>query len=138
MLLLSLWLLLRFLKLCLTHNFIEHLESNNLSNHQYGFCKARSTWDFFPHLIYMWSSSPRDFGESSVISFDISKAFDRIWHKVLLARLIALLLPSVNSFLAFYPVALYQLLLTVRLLHSSLSTVVFLRVQSFYLILFSS
>ena len=39
----------------------------------------------------------------------------------------ALLLPSVNSFLAFYPIALYLLLLTAQPLHPSRSPVVFLR-----------
>ena len=45
----------------------------------------------------------------------------------------ALLLPSVNSFLAFYPIALYLLLLTAQPLHPSRSPVVFLRVLFFHL-----
>ena len=48
----------------------------------------------------------------------------------------ALLLPSVNSFLTFYPIALYLLLLTAQPLHPSRSPVVFLRVLSFHLLLF--
>ena len=53
-------------------------------------------------------------------------------------QLMALLLPSVNSFLAFYPIALYLLLLTAQPLHPSWSPVVFLVVLSFHLICFFS
>ena len=74
------------------HNshFIKHLESNNLlSDHQYGFCKARSTGDLLSYLTHAWSSSLRNFGESLVVALDISKAFDRVWHKAVLAKLSA-------------------------------------------------
>ena len=72
----------------LNSHFIKHLESNNLlSDHQYGFCKARSTGDFLSYLAHVWSSSLRNFGESFVVALDISKAFDRVWHKALLAKL---------------------------------------------------
>ena len=84
---LSLRLLLRFLKLCSTPT-IKHLESNNLlSNHQYGFCKARSTGDFLSYLTHTRSSSLRNFGESFVVALDISKASDRVWHNALLTKL---------------------------------------------------
>ena len=89
-LLLSLRLLLRFSKLCLMLNshFIKHLESNNLlSDHQYGFRKARSTGDLLSYLTHVWSSSLKNFGKSFVVALDISKAFDRVWHKALLAKL---------------------------------------------------
>ena len=87
-LLLSLRLLLRFSKLCLNSHFIKHLESNNLlSDHQYGFRKARSTGDLLSYLTHVWSSSLKNFGESFVVALDISKAFDRVWHKALLAKL---------------------------------------------------
>ena len=68
--------------------FIKHLKSNNLlSDHQYGFRKARSTGDLLSYLTHVWSSSLKNFGESFVIALDISKAFDRVWHKALLAKL---------------------------------------------------
>ena len=87
-LLLSLWLLLRLSKLWLNSHFIKHLESNNLlSDHQYGFRKARSTGDLLSYLTHAWSSSLRNFRESFVVALDISKAFDRVWHKALLAKL---------------------------------------------------
>ena len=86
-LLLSFRLLLRFSKLLNSH-FIKHLESNNLlSDHQYGFRKARSTGDLLSYLTHVWSSSLKNFGESFVVALDISKAFDRVWHKALLAKL---------------------------------------------------
>ena len=78
----------KVLETLLNSHFIKHLESNNLfSDHQYGFCKARSTGDLLSYLTYVWSSSLRNFGESFVIALDISKAFDRVWHKALLAKL---------------------------------------------------
>ena len=81
-LLLSLRLLLMFSKLVLTPT-----SSNNLlSDHQYGFCKSRST-DLLSCLIHALSSSLRNFGESFVVALDTSKAFDRVWHKALLAKL---------------------------------------------------
>ena len=68
--------------------FIKHLKSNNiLSDHQNGFFKARSAGDLLPYLTHVWSSSLRNFGESFVITLDISKAFDRVWYKALLAKL---------------------------------------------------
>ena len=72
-LLLSLRLLPRFSKLCL----IPTSSNNLLSDHQYGFRKARSTGDLLSYLTHTWSSSLRDFGESFVVALDISKAFDK-------------------------------------------------------------
>ena len=72
----------------LNSHFIKHLESNNLlSNHQYDFRKARSIGDLLSYLTHAWSPSRRNFGESFVITLDISKAFDRVWHQALLAKL---------------------------------------------------
>ena len=53
----------------------------------YGFHKARSTEDLLFYLTHVWSSSLRNFGESFAVALDISKAFDRVWHKALLAKL---------------------------------------------------
>ena len=72
----------------LNAHFMKHLEFHHLlSDHQYGFRKARSTGDLLSYLTHTWSSSLRDFGESHVVALDISKAFDRVWHKALLAKL---------------------------------------------------
>ena len=72
----------------LNSHFINHFKSNSLLfNHQYGFRKARSKGDLLSYLTHTWSSSLRKFRESFVIALDISKAFDRVWHKALLAKL---------------------------------------------------
>ena len=72
----------------LNAHFLRHLESHSLlSDHQYGFRKARSTGDILSYLTHVWSSSLRDYGETFAIALDISKAFDRVWHKALFAKL---------------------------------------------------
>ena len=82
------WAVAKVFETLLNSHFIKHLESNNLlSDHQYGFRKARSTGDLLSYLTHTWSSSLRDFRESFVVALDISKAFDRVWHKALLAKL---------------------------------------------------
>ncbi len=66
----------------LNKKILEHLSDHNLlSDHQYGFRKGRSTGDLLAFLTESWSSSLRDFGETFVFALDISKAFDRVWHK---------------------------------------------------------
>ena len=72
----------------ITKQLLNFLETNNLpSDHQYGFRKARSTGDLLAYAFHVWSSALESSGESRVISVDISKAFDRVWHKGLLAKL---------------------------------------------------
>ena len=72
----------------ITKQLLTFLETNNLlSDHQYGFRKARSTGDLLAYAVHVWSSALESSGESRVISLDISKAFDRVWHKDLLAKL---------------------------------------------------
>ena len=71
----------------LNSHFIKHLKSNNLlSDHQYGIREA-STGDLLSYFTHTWSSFLRNFGKSFVVALDISKAFDRVWHKALLAKL---------------------------------------------------
>ena len=67
---------------------LTFLETNSLlSHHQYGFRQARSTGDLSAYAVRAWSSALESYGENRVISLDISKAFDRVWHKGLLAKL---------------------------------------------------
>ena len=55
------------------------------------------------YLTHLWSSSLRDFGESFVVALDISKAFDRVWHKALLAKLPAYgFTPSLCNLISSY------------------------------------
>ena len=88
----------------LNSHFLHHLEKNLLlSDHQYGFRKARSTGDLLSYLTHLWSSSLRDFGETFVVALDISKAFDRVWHKALLAKLPAYgFTPSLCNLISSY------------------------------------
>ena len=72
----------------ITKQLVTFLETNNLLfDHQYGFRKARSTGDLLAYAVHDWSSALESCGESRVISLDVSKAFDRVWHKGLLAKL---------------------------------------------------
>ena len=72
----------------LNQSLLEYLEFNNLlSDAQYGFRHARSTGDLLSfrtgHLSFVFKKR----GEAFVVALDISKAFDRIWHKGLLHKL---------------------------------------------------
>ena len=72
----------------ITKQLLAFLETNNLlSDHQYSFRQARSTGYLLAYAVHAWSSALESYVESRVISFDISKAFDRVWHKGLLAKL---------------------------------------------------
>ena len=72
----------------ITKQLLTLLETNNLlSDHQYGFRKVRSTDDLLAYAVHVWSSTLESCGESRVISLDISKAFDCVWYKDLLAKL---------------------------------------------------
>ena len=78
----------RLSKSLLPNNCLPSSKQNNLlSEHQYGFQQARSTRDLLANAIHAWSSALDSYGESRVISLDISKAFYRVWHKGLLAKL---------------------------------------------------
>ena len=67
---------------------MRYLSAHNLlSDCQYGFRKGRSTGDLLAFLTVSWSSSFRDFGEIFSGGLDISKAFDRVWHKSLIYKL---------------------------------------------------
>ena len=67
---------------------VKHLDTFNLiSDRQYGFRHGRSTGDLLSYLTHSWLSSLRDFGESYTVALDISKAFDRVWHKSLISKL---------------------------------------------------
>ena len=61
---------------------MRYLSAYNLiSDCQYGFRKGRSTGNLLAFLTESWSSSFRDFGETFAVGLDISKTYDRAWHK---------------------------------------------------------
>ncbi len=65
----------------------KHLSASSLlSDCQYGFHKGRSTGNL-AFLSNFWSSSLSSFGETYTVALDMSKAFDRVWHKSLLSKL---------------------------------------------------
>ncbi len=88
----------------LNKRFLNHLSTSNLlSDRQYGFRKERSTGDLLAFLNNSWSSSLRCFGETFVVALDISKAFDRVWHKSLLSKLPSFgLYPSLCTFISCF------------------------------------
>ncbi len=66
----------------------KHLSTSALlSERQYEFLMGRSTGDLLSLLTDSWSSSLSRFGETFSVELDISKAFDRVWHKSLLSTL---------------------------------------------------
>ncbi len=84
--------------------FLKHLSSFNLlSDHQYGFRKGHSTGDLLAFLTHSWSSSFSRFSETFAVALDISKAFDRVWHKALLSKLPSYgFYPALCSFLSSF------------------------------------
>ncbi len=68
----------------------KHLSTSALlSDRQYGFRKGRSTGDLLSLLTDSRSSSLSRFGETFSVALDITKAFDRVWHKSLLSKLLS-------------------------------------------------
>ena len=82
----------------------KHLSAFDLlSDRQYGFRKGRSTGDLLSLLTESWSSSFRSFGETFAVALDISKAFDRVWHKALISKLPSFgFYPSLCSFISSF------------------------------------
>ncbi len=71
----------------LNRKILKHLSTSYLlSDRQYRFRKERST-DLLAFLTNSSSSSLKCLGEAFAIALDISKAFNRAWHKGLLSKL---------------------------------------------------
>ena len=68
-------------------------EKSLLSDRQYGFRHKRSAGDLLAYVTHLWSDAMDKFGEALAIALDIAKAFDRVWHAALLAKLQAFGLP---------------------------------------------
>ncbi len=91
--------------------FLKHLSSFNLLlDRQHDFRKERSTGDLLAFLTDSWSSSLSRFSETFLpVAIDISKAFDRVWHKSLLSKLCPYgsisLCTFISSFLSGHPIS---------------------------------
>ena len=105
----------------ITKQLLGFLETNNLSDHQYGFQQPRYTGDLLAYAIHAWPSALESYSESRVTSPDVSWAFDHIWHKSLLAKLPMFnsTMLSLHRLLAFYLIDQLQL----GLMSSSLSLI---------------
>ena len=55
-----------------------HKNSNLLSDQQYGCGQASSTGDLLAYAVHVLSSALESYGDSRVVSLDISKAFDLV------------------------------------------------------------
>ena len=88
----------------LNKKIMKYLSGHNrLSDCQHGFRKGRSTGDLLPLPTESWSSSFRDFGETFAVGLDISKAFDRVWHKSLISKLFSYgYYPSLCTFISSF------------------------------------
>ncbi len=72
----------------LSRTVFQHLSSSNLvSDRQYEFRKGCFTGDLLAFLTDSWSFSLSSFSDTFAATLDISKAFDRVWHKSLLSLL---------------------------------------------------
>ena len=82
--------LLRVLSKCLEKVVFKPLYSHLnrfLPTHQSGFCQKDSTAYQLARLIHRLASALHDGKTAFACFYDLSKAFDRVWHKGLLAKL---------------------------------------------------
>ena len=72
----------------MNRRILGHLTKNNLlSDSQYGFRSARSTADALTVITHRVSQALHDNLHARAVALDISKAFDKVWHKGLLLKL---------------------------------------------------
>ena len=96
----------KLLEAVINHRVTKHLSTHNLlSDFQYGFRSARSTADVLTVITHRISQAlDKGFG-ARAIALDISKAFDKVWHKGLLQKLSSYgisgkVLATIKSFLS--------------------------------------
>ncbi|XP_063609421.1 uncharacterized protein LOC134783471 [Penaeus indicus] len=72
----------------IAEQLMKHLENHNLiSARQFGFRSSRSTADLLLLLSKNWQDALDAGQDTLVIALDIAGAFDRVWHRGLLAKL---------------------------------------------------
>ena len=75
-------------EITINSSLTRHLETNNLlSDHQYGFRSERSTADLLTIVTERIYQALDVSGEARAIASDISKAFDKVWHRGLIHKL---------------------------------------------------
>jgi hypothetical protein len=62
-------------------------EHDLIPDTQFGLCSKRTTLDMTATLTQSWSNALDSGEEVRVVSLDLSRAFDRGWHRGLLAKL---------------------------------------------------
>ena len=78
----------KLLEKVIAEQLTRHLDEHHLlSTNQYGFRKGRSASDLLLLLSRTWHDALDSGRPSLVIALDIAGAFDRVWHKGLLAKL---------------------------------------------------
>ena len=83
-------LLSKIMESSINLQIVEYLEKNKiLSDNQYGFRRCRSTGDLLTYVTHVWTNTIEKYGESVAFALDISKAFDRVWHEALLAKMVS-------------------------------------------------
>ncbi len=86
----------------LHRKILKCLSTSNMSDHQYGFCKGRSTGDL-AFFINSWSSSLSHFSKTFAVALDMSKASARVWHKSLLSKVPSFrFYPSLCTFISSF------------------------------------
>ena len=72
----------------LVKNITNFFDTHHLiSNRQFGFRSKRSVSDLLLQLTTTWQKSLENGKDTCVIALDIAGAFDRVWHKGLIAKL---------------------------------------------------
>lgn len=81
-------LLSKVMERVINSQLLRYLEEHQLiSDRQYGFRHGRSAGDLLVYLTHRWGEAIESRGEALAVSLDIAKAFDRVWHRALLAKL---------------------------------------------------
>ncbi len=88
----------------LNTKILKHLSASNLlSNHHYGFHKGNFIGDHVAFLTNSWSSYLSCFSGTFAIVLDMSKAFNRAWHKPFLSKLLSFVFyPSFCTFISSF------------------------------------
>ena len=69
------------------NRIVNHLEKCGVfSDLQYGFCSFRSTEDLLTVVSERIARAFNKSGATHIVPLDISKAFDKVWHTVLLDK----------------------------------------------------